>query len=139
MSAIDIAVEQIRPDEALRLHPYKDQLGNLTIGWGRNLTANGIRESEAQLMLQNDAQAVVEDLEKIEAYQGLHDIRKAVLINMAFNMGFHDLMNFHLTWAAIRDGDYREAARQMLDSRWARQVGRRARDLAKQMETGVLQ
>jgi lysozyme len=40
-------------------------------------------------------------------------------------------------WAAIHCGDYSEAAGEMLDSKWARQVGRRAERLSSMMELGV--
>jgi len=67
--------------------------------------------------------------------------RAEVLLNMAFNLGVDGLLNFKKTLAllnaAIRgDGSYARVASGMLSSRWARQVGRRADELARQMRTG---
>ena len=55
---------------------------------------------------------------------------------MAFNLGYAGLLQFRQMWSALERHDYDEAARQMLDSRWAQQVGRRATELAAMMRTG---
>jgi lysozyme len=55
---------------------------------------------------------------------------------MAFNLGIPRLSAFSNMWGALEDGDYKQAAVEMLDSRWARQVGRRAAKLSQMMETG---
>jgi lysozyme len=57
-------------------------------------------------------------------------------MDMAFNMGVPRLCKFKRMWAAIYDGDYTTAAVEMLDSRWATQVGTRAIKLSKAMEEG---
>ncbi|MFQ5421037.1 MAG: hypothetical protein ACE5EY_11830, partial [Anaerolineae bacterium] len=57
-------------------------------------------------------------------------------INMAFNLGRTRLARFGKMWAAIHIGDYALAAEEMLDSRWARQVGERAHRLAEMMRDG---
>lgn len=58
---------------------------------------------------------------------------------MHFNIGLARLKGFAKALAAIERGDYKTAAAEMLDSKWARQVGKRASELAKQMETGQWQ
>jgi len=55
---------------------------------------------------------------------------------MAYNLGVLGVMGFQRMWAAIYAKDYEEAARQMLNSKWSKQVGRRAVELAKIMRTG---
>lgn len=70
--------------------------------------------------------------------------RAEVLLNMAFNLGVPGLLKFKNTLAMLDKaiagkGSYAAVARGMLDSRWARQVKGRARQLARQMETGVYQ
>lgn len=74
--------------------------------------------------------------------RGISQIARAeVLWNMAFNMGVPTLLTFRNTLAildAAIAGErlYSDVARGMLNSRWARQVKGRARELAAQMENG---
>ena len=123
--------------EGLRLKPYRCTAGKLTIGVGRNLEDVGISEEEAMTLLANDISRVIEDLVmSIPAFTQLNEIRRRVLIDMGFNLGIAGLMKFRLMLAAIEEGNYRKAADEMLDSRWARQVGQRATRLANMMATG---
>lgn len=57
------------------------------------------------------------------------DVRKA-LIDMSFNLGFTKLNKFQKTRAALMKKDYKTAAAEMLDSKWATQVKGRAQTLA---------
>ena len=41
--------------------------------------------------------------------------------------------------ASISEGDYETASKEMLDSRWSKQVGQRSIELAEQMRTGQWQ
>jgi lysozyme len=135
-TAIDIATDQIKIDEGLRLTPYLDTENILTIGYGRNLEHNGITESEAEHMLRNDLRVAEEDAVSFvtsTVWQQLDAPRRAVLINMAFNLGLTRLSKFKKFKQALHDHDYHEAARQMLDSRWSRQVGERSHRLADSM------
>lgn len=133
-------VDQLKRDEGMRLKPYTDTVGKVTIGIGRNLTDNGISEYEAELLLQHDITNASQQLrENLPWTDGLDDVRRAVLTNMAFNMGIHSLMGFKNTLALIQAGDYAGAAQAMLNSKWATQVGPRAHRLSIQLETGVWQ
>ena len=58
---------------------------------------------------------------------------------MAFNLGVSGLITFKNTLRLISVGHYYEAAEEMLNSKWARQVGYRAEELAEQMRTGEFQ
>ena len=66
----------------------------------------------------------------------LDDIRQMCLVDMGFNMGVPRLMKFVKMWGAIEVGDFYEASEQMLDSRWAKQVGKRSEHLAEMMRSG---
>lgn len=127
---------QLERHEGLRLKPYRDTVSKLTIGYGRNIEDVGISRDEADFMLDNDIDQVEQYLKTVDEYNGLDPIRQAVICNMAFNLGFYGLMAFRKMWQAIARKDYTEAAKQMLDSRWARQVGNRAQELAEIMRTG---
>ena len=124
-------------DEGLRLRPYLDSVGKLTIGVGRNLDDVGISNAEALTMLANDVDLAIHELESRFTWFGdLSDARQRVLVNMCFNLGITRLLGFRNMLAAVELGDYYKAAHEMLDSKWARQVGDRAKRLATMMEQG---
>ena len=133
-------IEQLKRDEGTRLRPYKDSVGKLTIGTGRNLDDVGISQAEADFLLKNDIDKATEQLTaNLPWTSGLDDARHGALINMTFNLGIHGLMGFRNTLAMIQAGDYSGAASAMLSSEWEKQVGPRAHRLAKQIETGEWQ
>lgn len=134
---IDI-YEQLRRDEGVRLKPYTDTIGKLTIGVGRNLTDNGIADDESDVLLHNDVTRVDTELtDNLHFYPSLDTARKGVLLNMCFNMGIVRLQGFAKMLNAIANQDWDTAAIEMLDSLWAQQVGDRATRLAQQMREGV--
>jgi lysozyme len=130
----------IRSDEGLRLSPYIDTRGNVTIGWGRNLTAHGISRDEAVILNENDLTTAVSDLQRaFPLVMQLDSVRWIVLACMAYNLGVGELSKFTQMWAAIRASDWATAALEMLQSSWAEQVGARATRLAEAMRTGQFQ
>lgn len=132
--------EQLARDEALRLKPYKDSVGKLTIGVGRNLDDVGISRDEAMFLLANDIKNAAAHLEQELPWTGgLDEVRRGALINMTFNMGIGSLVQFHNFLAALQGGDFKRASQEMLDSLWAKQVGPRAQRLSTQIETGEWQ
>lgn len=133
---IDKLFEQLKRHEGLRLKPYRCSAGKLTIGYGRNLDDAGISESEAVWMLGNDVQKVRQALSGLQWFLSLDPVRQNVCINMAFNLGVARFLGFKNTIAGIVDKDYHRAADEMLNSRWAKQVGKRAEELAEQMRRG---
>lgn len=159
-------LQQLKSHEGLRLKPYKCTSGYWTIGYGRNLEAKGLSQQEqndllgcdmgtelvirhlqrypltehqAEELLLNDVASVESQVLRHCDVAGMNDARLAVLINMAFNMGINGLLQFRRLFAAIRQHHWDDAASEMLDSRWALQVGYRAKELAEQMRTGEWQ
>ena len=130
--------EQLVRHEGLRLKPYRCTAGKLTIGIGRNLDDCGISQSEAYVMLINDIMNCEKQLQsKIpDIYNGLDEVRKSVLLNMCFNLGISGLLGFKNTLVFVKAGDWERAANNMLVSRWAKQVGRRAIELSELMRKG---
>lgn len=125
--------------EGLRLKPYRDSVGKLTIGVGRNLDDDGIEESEAYVMLDNDIIKHTIDAQKLPVFVNLDPVRQDVLIDMCFNLGLPRLQGFQKMLAALALGDWQEASNQMLDSKWALEVGNRAQELAAMIRTGSYQ
>lgn len=137
MSYRDIVKAQLKVDEGLKYKPYRDTVGKLTIGVGRNLEDVGVSLEEVELMLENDIHAADRTARALfVTFDKLSEARKAVLVNMAFNLGQTRLAQFKKLREAVHNEDWGEAAKQMLTSLWASQVGARAVRLAKQMEAG---
>lgn len=129
-----ILMDLLVKHEGLRLKPYRCPAGKLTIGVGRNIEDNGISEGEAYFMLLNDAQRVMREAdESFSWFSGLSPARQMVVMDMIFNMGLSGFSQFKRTIQYIRGADYEQAAAEMLDSKWAGQVGSRALRLADMM------
>jgi lysozyme len=117
-------------DEGLKLKPYRDTRGILTIGVGRNLEGVGISEREAKILLANDIVSVASQLDTaLPWWKSLSDGRQRALINMGF-MGVQKLLGFKNMLAALQAGDWDTASREALDSDWAREVKARANRVA---------
>ena len=130
------AAAYIRRYEGFSRLPYKCHTGHLTIGYGHNLD-HGISMDAAEFILQEDlahAERAVKDA--FLWWWKLDDARQFVLVDMAFNMGLAGLKGFKKMLSAVEKGDYQTAAQEMLDSKWAGQVKRRAVELSKIMQTG---
>ncbi len=132
-------IEQLKRHEGLKLKPYKCTAGKLTIGYGRNLDDVGITEIEAEDLLYHDLKKIKHNLSLRGFYVALSGARADAIDNMAFNIGISGLFKFKKMIAAIESQDYELAAKEMLDSKWAKQVPNRANELAEQMRTGEYQ
>ncbi len=132
-------IEQLKRHEGFSSKPYRCTAGRLTIGYGRNLDANGITEEEADRMLSSDLADVIQALcVRLPIYNDptVSHVRLSVLDNMAFNLGVSGLLQFKKMIAAFEKRDYDTAAKEMLNSKWAKQVKGRAVELSEQMRTG---
>lgn len=131
----DILRAQLRVDEGVSRFPYVDSVGKVSIGVGRNLDDNGLSDDEIELMLENDINDAEADARALlPNFDQLSDARKAVVCNMAFNLGRYKLSQFANTLRAIKEERWADAAEGMRRSRWAQQVGARAERLATIME-----
>ena len=117
--------------EGLRLDLYQCTANANTIGVGHNLDAKGISPAVAALMLEEDIQDAIVDLEKnISGFEDMPEPVQEALVNLCFNMGIPRLLQFKKTLAYIREGKYKKASNELLDSRYANQVGYRAVEVA---------
>ena len=132
--------EQLKRDEGVVRHAYTDSLGFTTIGCGRLIDmrrGGGLSPDEIDYLLDNDIkEKTAQVLAALPWASKLNEPRFAVLVNMAFQMGIGGLLRFHRTLGSIEDGQYFEAAVEMLESTWAKQTPERANRLATQMKTG---
>ena len=123
----DILLEQLKDFEGLELKAYQCTAGKTTIGLGRNLDDYGITEEEAYYLAKNNINELEDELDRaIPWWRLLDDARHRALIILSYNVGTTTLLKFKKTLQYLEDGSYEEAAKEVLDSRWADQVGRRA-------------
>lgn len=123
-------------DEGVRLKPYKDTVGKLTIGIGRNLDDVGISEDEARVMLSADILKAESGLRRnLSWFLTAPEPVQRGLTNMAFNIGVFKLMGFQKMLNALAAKDYDTAAKEALTSKWATQVGARAVRIAELFES----
>lgn len=141
-----ITSDLIQRHEGLRLHVYDDTKGLQTVGYGFNLNASGAPSICAQLgldyeglksgsvCLTNDqADAVFQyQLGMVQSaaarifpnYGAMPETVKAVVCDLLF-MGEGTFLGFHQTIAALKAGDWKAAADDLVDSLWYREVGSR--------------
>jgi lysozyme len=137
MTTPNLSIRLVR-HEGLKLKPYRDTAGNLTIGVGRNLDGVGVSKTEALSLLANDIAGLEAALDAAQPWwRRLDDVRQDVMAELAFNLGTTGLGAFHGTLSALEAGQYAAAADRLLASRWASQVGARANELAAILRTGV--
>lgn len=131
-------VRMFTADEGKRLRPYVDTTGHITIGVGRNLQAKGITEEMCMLMLGEDIEEACAVCYRLfgEDFDDFAYGRRFALINMAFNLGEGGLRKFKKMLTAIEKRDWDRAAEEALDSLWAKQVGSRAKRVARMLQTG---
>jgi len=121
---VDIVTTDLKKDEGIVLHEYKDHLGYSTIGIGRLIDrrrGGGITMEEAEYLLNNDIVTRVDLLRKHLPWFDNKpvDVRRA-LLNMSFQMGIEGLLGFKNTLKMIEKGQYVKAADNALKSKWAR-------------------
>ena len=132
----------VRDEGGYQAFVYNDSVGIPTIGVGRNVSKSGpgLTIYEMDLMLNNDiAKYTIEVLKAIPIASTIDVVRLEVLVNMAFNLGIAGLLKFPKFLAALKAANYDLAAAEMLNSKWAQQVGGRATRLSQQMILGVRQ
>lgn len=155
-------IEQLKRHEGFRGTPYKCTANKWTIGYGRNIEDNPLKPSEmesiglgptippleleitkeqATKLLEMDVKKYIHavDTSFPDVMQLLNEPRKWVLYNMAFNMGMTSIRKFNGMLSGILQGNFIKASVEMLDSKWAKQVGKRAQELALQMKKGEWQ
>ena len=130
----------IESDEGRVPYAYKDSLGYWTIGVGRLIDerkGGRLSDAEIDMLLDNDIASCIAALsDALPWFAKLDEVRQAVLISMAFQLGVAGLLKFQITLGSVETGDYATAGDEMLQSRWAKQTPGRARRLADMMRSG---
>jgi lysozyme len=135
---------RLKVHEGFRAKPYTDTEGVLTIGYGTNIDG-GISQDEAEYLLANRLQeAAAAARALVTNFDKLSGERQSVLVEMAYQLGAVRMAGFKKMLAAVEADDPRTVAvemlddvlREMLNSKWARQVPNRAHELAERYRQG---
>jgi len=145
------ARELIKNHEGLRLKRYRCPAGAWSIGYGWNLDEwplppeiasyyrlnSRITEGMADYLLDVALSGVLHDCRDL--YPGFDDFserRRAALTDFLYNLGVVRAAGFKKMRAAIQAGDWNRAADEMYDSKWRKQVGKRAQTLIGMVREG---
>jgi len=138
----------LRVHEGFSPEPYPDGGGH-SVGYGHHIEAHGqrladflpsITRERAEDLLHNDAAVAWAAAEKLvgTAWDRLIMARRIVVADMAYNLGIQGLAKFKRFLAAVRAGDWSDAASEMEESRWYKQVGNRGQRLKAMMFFGTI-
>ena len=130
-------IEQLKIHEGFRSNVYTCSGGKKTVGYGRNLEDIGISEEEAEMLLKNDIYEATNQLLNAFPFMAtFSDVRISAMINFTFNVGIGTVRKFSNTIEYLKNEDWDAAADEMMDSKWAEQVGDRAIQITEQIRTG---
>tara|TARA_A100001515_G_scaffold39299_1_gene30965 strand:- start:161 stop:586 length:426 start_codon:yes stop_codon:yes gene_type:complete len=137
---MDKLLAMLKRHEGVETHAYECSEGKITVGVGRNIDQSGgmgLSDDEIDYLLQNDVERVVKELAaEYPWFSDLDDVRRDAMVDISFNLGATRLRLFKRALAAMETGNYKEAATEFLDSRWAKQVGSRALELTDMISSG---
>ena len=137
-------VDQLIAHEGMELRLYKCPAGRWSIGAGRNLQDRGITESEARHLLNNDIRISIDELtDTFPWFTRLDETRQAAMVELHFNLGLSNLKTFKKTLSLIAEAvegrvTWHDVGKELLNSRWADQVGRRSQVIADMLIIGDL-
>ncbi len=137
MDVTDLDLKLATLNEGLRLQPYRDTVGKLTVGIGRNLDDVGISRAEAEFLCKNDLSHAREALVQMDPWAlKLDAVRLAALTDLVFNMGAAGWRKFIVTrgWAQV--GDWEATAAALEKSKWFTQVGLRGPRVCQMIRAG---
>ena len=142
---IDRLREELKTDEGCKYEIYLDHLGLPTFGIGHLVTERDpeyqkevgtmVDEIRVNEVFEQDIHVTIGECRKLfDDWDKLPEEVRLILANMMFNMGRPRLSKFKKMIQAIKDSDWLEAANQMKDSRWYKQVTNRADRLISRMK-----
>ena len=124
-------IERLKINEGFRSRVYKCSLGFDTIGYGFAIKDLELTEKEAEYLLANRvSQKHLHLLDNLNWYKDMTPEVQRVILEMVYQMGFSGFKKFKKAIANMKDKNWKSAADEMLDSRWAKQTPNRAKRLA---------
>ena len=126
-------IEEIKKDEGFEGMPYEDKFGIPTIGYGTKLP---LEVEEAEMLLQHRLNKKKNEIATKEPFFFELPLQaQEVILNMSYQLGVNGVLKFKKMWKALKEGDYKKASDEMLDSKWAKQTPNRAKRLAEIMRS----
>ena len=137
---------EIENDEGCKYEVYLDHLGLPTCGIGHLIKEDDpehglevgtkIDEERVNELFETDIKETIDECKLIyNDFDDLPEEAQYIIANMMFNMGRPRLLRFHKMKQAVDNRDWKEAANQMIDSRWYKQVPNRANRLVNRMKS----
>ena len=137
--------EQLKIDEGVKYEIYKDHLGYDTFGIGHLVVKEDVEfgqsvgtkvsEDRVNAVFEKDVQKMIKEAKILfPNFDSLPEEAQQVIVNMTFNMGKPRLSNFKKFIAYINESKWEEASKEMLNSAWAKQVGKRAQRLSNRIK-----
>lgn len=136
-------INMLRRHEGVKSHAYRCSENFITVAVGRNIDPEGglgLSDDEIDYLLANDIRRCKAELEEnFDWYKDLDSVRQDALIDFNFNVGLTTFLKFKKFIAAMKKGDWSTAAKELLSSKYAQQVGARADEIAAMIKTGDYQ
>jgi lysozyme len=152
MPLTTVQASKLEEHEGFRSKVYKCTKGFDTIGIGYCIPMNPLNLSKAEIKSLYDVgitrdkavyylKMVCNQIEaklsrELDWYDDLDSNTKYVLIDMAYQMGVAGLLEFKQSLKLVKAGKYNEAAKEMLNSKWAKQTPNRAKSVTDILKTG---
>jgi lysozyme len=131
-------LDHLKGHEGFCSKAYQDHLGHWTIGFGRRIDGDkGLTVEESTILLENDVDEAKKQLEAhVDLPEDIDEVRHAILVAMVFQLGIGTFLKFKKMILAIEVSNWDKAAEEALDSRWAKQTPRRAKEVSLILKTG---
>ena len=124
-------IERLKVNEGFRSSVYQCSLGFDTIGYGFAIKDLELTEKEAEYLLANRvSQKHLHLLDNLDWYSDMPPEVQGVVLEMVYQLGFTGFCKFKKAISNMKDKNWKDAATEMLDSRWAKQTPNRANQLA---------
>lgn len=137
----------IKIEESFRSKEYYCSEGYPTIGYGEKVGEKGEPLSNRTTTKPEALKFLREEIQKItirlatsfpQAWARCNPARQAILISMVYQLGLVGVTKFTKMLEALKIGDFELAAKEMLDSKWAKQTPNRAKRHSEQMRMGSI-
>lgn len=141
---MSLTTKILKFEEGYRATPYVDTEGYPTVGIGTKIGPKGapieqytftVGEKAAEALLEQELESIIWQL-PINVNKTTNEYRKSILYSMTYQLGVSGVLKFKNMWMAIEAEDWDEAAKEALDSKWARQTPSRAKRHAEVLRTG---
>jgi lysozyme len=134
-------IDKLIEHEGVKSFVYNDINGYSTIGIGRcvdsRIAGSGLSIDECMYLLNNDINKFKKQIQSYDWFQQLDSVRQDAIVELCFNMGTNNFLKFKKTIAALQQKNFKLASKELLNSNWANQVGKkRANDISYRLEHG---